>query len=72
MENQIKLINRIVLEALIDGSDGGGAYYSNEDDLKEALEAWISENNLVGYTVEDVNIEKDGYEWYVLQIVEGI
>lgn len=70
MENQIKLINKIILEALIDGSDGGGAYYSNEDGLKEALEDWISENNLMGYTVENVNIEKDGYGWYVLQIVK--
>ena len=72
MENQIKLINKIVFEAVRDGADGGGAYHGNEENLRQAMEDWISANNLIDYDVVEVKISDDGFGWDVLQIVEGI
>lgn len=71
MENQIKLINKIVFEAVRDGADGGGAYHSNEEGLRQAMEDWVSANNLVGYDVVETEVSDGGFGlWDVLQIVQ--
>lgn len=46
MENEIKLINNIVLQAIEHGADIGGSYDSNEKNLIIALNNWINYHNL--------------------------
>ena len=71
MENQIKLINRIVFEAIKDGADSGGAYHSNSKGLKDVLENWLSENCLEGYKVDEECVEDNGWIWSdIMQIVQ--
>ena len=73
MENQIKLINKIVFEAIKDGADSGGTYHSNEEGLRQALENWLSENHLTNYDVVEQDVEDDWCVWPdIMQIVEGI
>ena len=70
IKKEIDLINDIVFNAVMHGSDGGGSYDSNEDGLKQALNIWIKEKNLVDYTVEEVERSDNFGVWSVLQIVE--
>jgi hypothetical protein len=70
IEKEISLINDIVLNAVVHGADSGGSYNMNEDGLRRALNAWITEKNLTDYTVQ--NVERTYFRggWDVLQIVE--
>lgn len=70
IKKEINLINDIVFNAVMHGSDSGGSYNSNEDGLKQALNIWIKEKNLVDYVVEEVERSYGFGVWDVLQIVE--
>lgn len=70
IQNEINLINDIILNAVIHGADSGGSYNSNEDGLKQAINAWITEKNLVDYTIQEVERICNRREYSVLQIVE--
>lgn len=45
-EQEIKLINMIIEEAVFHGGDRGGAYFSNEKDLVKCMEKYLKETNL--------------------------
>lgn len=70
IKKEIDLINDIVFNAVMHGADGGGSYNSNEDGLKQTLNTWIKEKNLVDYVVEEVERGYGFGVWDVLQIVE--
>lgn len=70
IEKEIRLINDIVLNAVVHGADSGGSYDSNGDGLENALNAWLKEKNITGYTIEIVNRTYRRREYSVPQIVE--
>lgn len=70
IQNEINLINDIVLNAVVHGADSGGSYDSNGDGLENALNAWLKEKNITGYTIEIVNRTYRRREYSVPQIVE--
>lgn len=77
MEEEIKIINRIIFESIRHGADSGGSYDSNGDNLIESVEEWLKLKDLQNdYIVEEQEVkilhEKwDLYEsWHVFQIVK--
>ena len=57
---EIKLINKIIFEAIKHGGDYGGPYFTNEDGLLSAI------NNLLGiesvadkYEIQEIDIEDE-------------
>ena len=40
-EKEIELINSVIREAIVHGSDNGGAYEINEDGLRESVSEWL-------------------------------
>lgn len=61
MEEEIKIINKIIQEAVWHGADGGGSYDQNDVDLIAAINKWLIFRGLVNrYTVEEV-ITEDGF-----------
>ncbi len=45
-EKEIELINSIIREAIVHGSDEGGAYEINEDGLRESVSEWLEYHDL--------------------------
>lgn len=45
---EIKIINNIVAQAIIHGGDPGGSYDTNGDNLVNALNEWLEYKNLFG------------------------
>lgn len=41
MSEEIKIINRLIADAVIHGADAGGSYNQNEDGLTEAITNWL-------------------------------
>ena len=70
IEKEISLINNIVLNAVMHGADSGGSYDSNIDGLKQALNEWVKEKELVDYVVLEMDVDCDYGSWYVPQITE--
>lgn len=71
MEQEIKLINDIIFNAILHGADAGGSYDQNYDGLIKSIDAWLVANHIEGYIIQEVERKCDwGYIWGVLQIVK--
>ena len=74
IEKEIKLINNIVLNAVMHGADAGGSYQSNMQGVTQSLNAWMESKGLTDYVVQEVEVVLDNgrwlEEWNVPQIVE--
>lgn len=71
MEKQVELVNDIIFNAIMHGADPGGSYDCNKEGLYRSIENWLKANNLVGYTIDEVDIEHEGGTWLgVVQIVK--
>lgn len=67
-DREIKLINKIIREAVIHGADAGGSYDSNEENLINAVYDWMDSKHLTDwYALKEVEFD-DG--WCVLQLVK--
>lgn len=63
-EKEIELINSVIREAIVHGSDNGGAYEINEDGLRESVSEWLEYHNLSEkYTLREYS---DG--WNVMKL----
>lgn len=57
---EIKLINKIIFEAIIHGGDSGGPYFTNEDDLISAINKLLDVECMMDkYEIREVDIEDD-------------
>lgn len=63
-EKEIKLINSIIREAIIHGSDSGGAYEINEEDLRESVSNWLDYHDLS----EKYTLRKFSDGWNVMKL----
>ena len=74
IEKEIKLINDIVLNAVMHGADAGGSYNSNMPGLTQSLNAWMESKGLTDYVVQEIDVVFDNGRWLevwnVPQIVE--
>jgi hypothetical protein len=75
MSDEIKLVNRIIAEAVMHGADMGGSYDSNEQDLTEAITDWLKSKGVDNeYCVKEIdvikNVGKYNEHWRILQICE--
>lgn len=69
MEKEIKIVNKIIREAIIHGADLGGSYRQNEENLVNAISEWLELKGLSDkYVVKD-NIDV-GDGWNLHQIVK--
>lgn len=74
MEEEIKIINKIIEEAVWHGADAGGSYDSNDVDLIAAINKWLIFKGLVNrYTVKEV-ITEDGFmqTYQIVPIVDDL
>ena len=71
MDEEIKIINRTIAEAVIHGADAGGSYDQNERNLIGAIDKWLQLKGLDSeYVVEEESVPWDGiYFFTVPQIV---
>lgn len=70
---EIKLINKIIFEAIKHGGDSGGPYFTNEDGLISAINKLLDVECMMDeYEVREVDIEADWGRTYpgIHQIVE--
>lgn len=78
MREEIALINKIIVEAVMHGADSGGSYNSNEQDLTEAITDWLKFKGIDNdYCVKYQEVRKPcghlkGWTavWEILQICE--
>lgn len=63
-EKEIELINSIIREAIIHGSDSGGAYEINEEDLRESVSNWLDYHDLS----EKYTLRKFSDGWNVMKL----
>ena len=71
IEKEIKLINDIVVNAVMHGADAGGSYNSNIQGVTQALNAWMKAKGLTGYSVQKEDIVLDNCIWLGMpQIME--
>lgn len=69
MEKEIKIVNKIIREAIIHGADLGGSYEQNEESLVSSINEWLELKGLSDkYIIKD-NIDT-GDGWWVHQIVK--
>lgn len=69
MEKEIKIVNKIIREAIIHGADLGGSYRQNEENLVNTISEWLELKGLSDkYVVKD-NIDV-GDGWNLHQIVK--
>lgn len=70
MDKEIKLVNRIILEAIVHGADAGGSYAQNEEGLKRSITRWLKYKGFDDkYTIKEKDVEKWQGDWPALQIV---
>ena len=65
---ELRLLNKIILEAIVHGGDSGGPYLTNEKDLIQAMKDYIKYKNKQDIWDEEV-VEVDGYLPKVPQFV---
>jgi uncharacterized protein YfaT (DUF1175 family) len=54
IEKEIKLVNRIIEEAIWHGADCGGSYSQNEEGLRKSISEWLKYKGLNHkYTVKE-------------------
>lgn len=75
MSDEIKLVNRIIAEAVMHGADMGGSYDRNEQDLTEAITDWLKSKGVDNeYCVKEIDVIKNvgryNEYWRILQICE--
>lgn len=63
-EKEIELINSIIREAIIHGSDNGGAYEINEEGLRESVLDWLKHHDLA----EKYTLRKFSDGWNVMKL----
>lgn len=67
MEKEIKIINKIIAEAVCHGADAGGSYDQNAYNLITAINQWLIFKGWANrYTVEETIAEN---EWHTYQII---
>lgn len=67
MEKEIKIINKIIAEAVCHGADAGGSYNQNAHNLITAIDQWLIFKGWANrYTVEETIAEN---EWHTYQII---
>lgn len=71
MDEEIKIINRIIAEAVIHGADAGGSYDQNESRLIDAINKWLQLKKLDSeYVVEEESVLWDDFYFFTVpQIV---
>lgn len=74
MKEEIRIINKIIFEAIVHGGDPGGPYYINEEDLLASMYRWINFRGLSEeYGVGNMSISTDhGVYHYIPQIVRRL
>lgn len=72
MTKEIKLINRIIKEAVIHGADSCGSFDQNEDCLMEAILDWLEFKGFdEKYTAKYIDLLDDDWCWWrMIQICE--
>lgn len=60
-EEQIKLLNEIIMTAIIHGGDYGGPYFSYKQGFTEAINNWLKFNNITDYTLKEIGYENDQF-----------
>lgn len=72
MEEEIKIINKIIEEAVWHGADAGGSYDQNGADLIVAINKWLIFKGLENrYTVKEVITEDEFMMTYqIIPIVD--
>lgn len=69
MEKEIKIVNKIIREAIIHGADMGGSYEQNESALVSSINKWLELKGLSDeYVVK--NRINTGNGWWLHQIVK--
>lgn len=63
-KKEIELINSIIREAIVHGSDNGGAYEINEDGLRESVSEWLEYHDLS----EKYTLRKFSDGWNVMKL----
>ena len=63
-EKEIELINSVIREAIVHGSDNGGAYEINEDGLRESVSEWLEYHDLS----EKYTLRKFSDGWNVMKL----
>ena len=41
MEEEVKILNKIIVEAILEGADPGGTYRNNTENLVKAMYTWM-------------------------------
>lgn len=73
MEKEIKIINKIIAEAVCHGADAGGSYDQNEYNLIIAINQWLLFKGLANrYTVEETIAENDWHTYQIVPIVDDL
>lgn len=75
MREEIELVNKIIVEAVMHGADCGGSYDSNEEGLTEAITNWLKSKGIdndccVKYQTVKRVYGKWTAVWEILQICE--
>lgn len=75
IEKEIEIINKIILEAVVYGSDGGGIWILNEDALTSAITSWLKFKGIdseyeIKKIKEAIQTEYQGRWSNILQIVK--
>lgn len=73
LEKEIEIINRIIVEAIVHGSDGGGSYNMNEENLISSIVSWLEFNGIANdYEVKEVEKVQTCWGFYgcIPQIVK--
>lgn len=68
MKKEIELINKIIAEAVLDGGDSGGPFYSNYDGLYGAINNWLEYHNITAIISNDEITTDNGASISPLQI----
>ena len=69
MEKEIKIVNKIIREAIVHGADLGGSYEQNEENLINSVNEWLELKRLSDKYVVKGDIDTGG-GWWVHQIVK--
>lgn len=63
-EYEIKLINKIIFEAIKHGGDSGGPYFTNEDGLISAINKLLDIERVANeYEIQELTIEEGNNIW---------
>ena len=57
MNTEIEIINKIIVEAVEHGSDAGGSYNSNEENLINVVKEWLKFKGLSSEYVVNRDVE---------------